>query len=188
MTAREFTMQTLQTESNEWVIRNFAPRPSYQPVFGIVEELGELAEAETLDDVIDAAADVMVYSADVCNAFELSMQTVWDQAHLQNTPFVIPPIVFAGRLSHAVLKLEQGIRGDRAHHVRHIEAQLVLIVFHLLRVGNTHGFNLLEQTGVVWDKVRARRWRCATCGVKFMKHQKTEFCPEHSPAAQTPAA
>lgn len=77
----------IQGEHAAWVEHNFGtPRPSWQPVLGIVEELGELEEAlmaQTPDEqwcaaVTDAIGDVAIYMMDLCTVQGLDFETdVW---------------------------------------------------------------------------------------------------------------
>lgn len=70
----------LQSELIPWVQHNFGARPSWMPLLGAVEELGELAHAHlkeaqgirTSEDhdakAKDAVGDVIVFLADYCNS------------------------------------------------------------------------------------------------------------------------
>ena len=87
-----FTLATLQAEQREWVRRNFGERPSWHPLLGAIEELGELSHAhlkneqgirgtpeEHLAAKIDAVADVVIYLADYCSAEGIDMQRAVEQ-------------------------------------------------------------------------------------------------------------
>lgn len=76
------TLGQLQAQLRPWQERNFPDRPKYQPVLGVVEEVGELAHAllkweqairGTPDQheaaAKDAIGDIVVFMADVCNAY-----------------------------------------------------------------------------------------------------------------------
>ena len=70
----------LQTQLKPWVQHNFGDRPSWQPLLGLQEELGELSHAylkreqriRTNEDheagIRDAVADLVIFLADFCNA------------------------------------------------------------------------------------------------------------------------
>lgn len=78
----------MQAEHREWAERNFGiGRPSWQPLLGALEELGELAHAHlkdvqgirgTSDDhraaKIDAVADVIIYLTDYCNLEDIDLR------------------------------------------------------------------------------------------------------------------
>lgn len=88
-------LRKLQEEQKPWVIHNFGNRPTWQPLLGAMEELGELAHAhlkqkqeiritENHDAMAkDAVADIVIYLADYCSArgwdFENLVQETWDK-------------------------------------------------------------------------------------------------------------
>ena len=73
-------IRTAQREQVEWVKHNFGERPSWQPLLGAVEELGELAHAHLKQEqgirlhedheanAKDAVADVTIYLLDYCSS------------------------------------------------------------------------------------------------------------------------
>lgn len=73
-------LRNLQNEQRPWVKHNFGDRPSWMPLLGIVEELGELAHAhlkqaqgirrqENHEELAkDAVADIVIFLADYCSA------------------------------------------------------------------------------------------------------------------------
>lgn len=88
-------LRKLQDEQRPWVKHNFGDRPSWMPILGAVEELGELAHAhlkkaqgirlgEDHDaKAKDAVADVVIFLAAYCSAegydFEAVVQETWDK-------------------------------------------------------------------------------------------------------------
>ena len=88
-------LRKLQEEQKKWTKHNFGDRPSWQPLLGAVEELGELAHAHLksaqgirvnerhFENKKDAIADIVIYLADYCTAegidFEDTVQSVWDE-------------------------------------------------------------------------------------------------------------
>jgi len=91
---KSINLRDLQTEQRPWVAHNFGARPSYWPLLGAIEELGELAHAHlkaeqgirvTEDHFaakIDAVGDVIIYLADYCSSqgidLESAVATTWD--------------------------------------------------------------------------------------------------------------
>lgn len=73
-------LRKLQDEQRPWVKHNFGDRPSWMPLLGIMEELGELAHAHlkqaqgirTSEDheamAKDAVADIVIFLADYCSS------------------------------------------------------------------------------------------------------------------------
>lgn len=88
-------LKRLQVEQIPWVKHNFGERPSWMPLLGAMEELGELAHAHlkkaqgirTSEDhdanARDAVADIVIFLADYCSAqgydFEQIVQETWDK-------------------------------------------------------------------------------------------------------------
>lgn len=88
-------LKKLQEEQVVWVKHNFGDRPSWMPLLGAVEELGELAHAHLKDaqcirvnephfeNKKDAIADIVIYLADYCTAegidFEKVVEETWNK-------------------------------------------------------------------------------------------------------------
>lgn len=88
----EITLRQLQDEQRPWVARNFPGRPSWYPLLGVMEEVGELAHAHlkgeqgiryTPDEVrakkVDAVADIVTFLADYCSAEAIDLQAAIDK-------------------------------------------------------------------------------------------------------------
>ena len=87
-------LRKLQEEQKQWVKHNFGERPSWMPLLGAVEELGELAHAhlkesqgirlseDHTENAKDAVADIVIYLADYCSSrgfdFESIVQETWN--------------------------------------------------------------------------------------------------------------
>lgn len=88
-------LRELQAEQIPWVKHNFGDRPSWMPLFGAVEELGELAHAHLKEaqgirvsenhreNARDAVADIIIYLADYASAVGFDLQSIvmetWDK-------------------------------------------------------------------------------------------------------------
>jgi NTP pyrophosphatase (non-canonical NTP hydrolase) len=86
--------QQLQEEQKDWVKYNFGNRPSWHPLLGVMEELGELAHAHLkneqgirinenhFENKKDAIGDIVIYLVDYCTAERIDFQEVvektWD--------------------------------------------------------------------------------------------------------------
>ncbi len=78
----------MQEEQVPWVEHNFPGRPSWMPLLGIMEELGELAHAhlkqaqgirtEEDHDALarDAVADIVIFLADYCSARGFDLESL----------------------------------------------------------------------------------------------------------------
>src|SRR6185503_13269547 len=90
-------LRLMQREVSEWVARNFDPnRPSWHPLLGIQEEVGELSHAflkraqgirgtaeQHTEGIKDALADAIIYMLDFCNKEGIDLQAelerTWDK-------------------------------------------------------------------------------------------------------------
>lgn len=64
----------------------------------------------------------------------------------------------AGELAHSVLKLSQGIRGDRAHHVDQATDAVGDIVIFLCGLCDALGISFFEAVNRAWSEVMKRDW------------------------------
>lgn len=81
-------LNKLQEEQKDWIKHNFGDRPSWMPLLGAVEELGELAHAHLkqaqgirvtenhFENKKDAVADIIIYLADYCSAEGINLHEV----------------------------------------------------------------------------------------------------------------
>lgn len=95
-----FTLKNLQDEQRDWQLRNFGDSPSWHPLLGVSEEVGELCHAHLKsaqgirtnenhrDAKIDAVADIIIYLASYCNLENIDLQSAvektWDQVRRRN--------------------------------------------------------------------------------------------------------
>lgn len=81
-----FNLTAFQSSVAVWSRKNFKDQPSYRPLLGIVEEVGELSHAHlkgeqgirhTPEEIhalkIDAVGDIIVYLADYCTRERLDL-------------------------------------------------------------------------------------------------------------------
>lgn len=81
----EFTFTDLQTEAKKWTQHNFPNAKPYQPLLGIIEEVGELAHAHLkaeqgirdpkIESKVDAIADAIVFMAHYCTLNNIDLQS-----------------------------------------------------------------------------------------------------------------
>ncbi len=89
------TLKQLQDEHRIWSRENFGVSPSYQPLLGIMEEVGELShahlkseqgirgsQAEHYSAKIDAVGDIVIFLASYCTENNIDLETAvtstWD--------------------------------------------------------------------------------------------------------------
>ena len=84
----DLSLRELQEQQAPWVRHNFGDRPSYWPLLGVMEELGELAHAHLKQEqgirvgedheagAKDAIGDVVIFLADYCQGRGYSLQDI----------------------------------------------------------------------------------------------------------------
>lgn len=163
-----FTYRQLQEENRAWVAHNFPGRHAVEPVLGLVEEWGERESAAASgdkDEILDAMADVTVFTADLCNALGLDLQSIVGEAEDKHGSWKegYPSLVVAlGRIAHHSLKKHQGIRGTPEAHVEAIRGELVKMFEIVLSECQRHAAPLLPLVEKTWTEVvKKRDWRPA---------------------------
>lgn len=108
------TYEELQAQQAEWAAKRFgaerSAKKALEPLAGVVEEFGELAEAigkRDINAVRDAIGDCVIYLCDVCTRMGWQMPNPEGVDGFYQIPL--------GRLAHAVLKSAQGIRQNEDH-------------------------------------------------------------------------
>lgn len=81
-----FDLRRIQEEQRAWSHHNFGDQPSWKPLLGVVEEVGELAHAHlkraqqirTGEDhttaTSDAVGDIMIFLMDFCSSVRIDLQ------------------------------------------------------------------------------------------------------------------
>lgn len=64
----------------------------------------------------------------------------------------------AGELAHAILKMEQGIRGSEAQHVNEAIDAVGDIIIYLSGIASSLGFDLETAVKTAWSEVASRDW------------------------------
>lgn len=106
-----------QAAQKKWAQENFDWEQSWesalQPLAGVTEELGEFASAQTLEDKLDAIADMVIYLCDVSNRINIPFEK---KLLIKTKAFSYGRFcVDLGLLNHSVLKKTQGIRENEDH-------------------------------------------------------------------------
>jgi len=84
----DLSLKEVQVSQKPWVKRNFGNRPSWMPLVGVMEELGELAhhflkmhqgirgtKAEHMAQIKDAVADIVIFLCDFCSAHGIDLES-----------------------------------------------------------------------------------------------------------------
>jgi hypothetical protein len=159
----KFSYKQLQEEQRVWVAHNFPGRKSHQPLLGIFEEFGELEVAlndANAEEIADALADITIFSSDFASAMGWDFEAV--MAEVDAAPCSLLPsklIRTFGQLSHALLKMEQGIRKSEDHN-GNARRMLVELLQHVRMASDYNQFpSLLDLVEVTWSRVRKRDWK-----------------------------
>ena len=73
-----------------------------------------------------------------------------------------------GELSHALLKMDQGIRGTKQEHTAEAKDAVGDIVIYLAGLCNKRGINLQSAVETAWREVKQRNW------IKYPRDGRTE--------------
>lgn len=169
----DWTFRNLQDEQAPWVLHNFGKRPSWQPLLGIAEELGELLDAISLEresnsteEIKDSIADAIIFMADFCTSQSFDLETIYRNAlkqhHALPSSFLSGRLMLTcyGRLAHSFLKKTQGIRGIAVEHDRDAAKHLTDLLVCLRQIGIVYKLAPLPViTREVWERVRQRDWK-----------------------------
>lgn len=140
---------------------------SLAPLMGMMEELGELYEADVAGDpggAADATGDIAIYLCDYCcrEGIKFPARPVLPEEK-QYDDTLAGMVVYLGRLYHCTLKRHQGIRGmsfDGLYNQTRDDA-VVGFAWHLHKYAHVaKDINLLTILNTTWHKiVKKRDWR-----------------------------
>lgn len=104
-------VDAMQVRLMRWQRRNFGVPSDEQVALGVIEELGEIADARTDAEVRDGVGDVIVYAGQLLLANRLAISSVLElAAAISHRGESMEPLGAAGRFAHCVLKQAQRIR------------------------------------------------------------------------------
>jgi len=164
------SLQDIQIEIQPWATANFGNNQSkvdpdfflgsLAPLIGLGEELGEFYDAPNEDESVDALGDIGIYLCDYANRSGVALQEPQPETITDDPAVVI--IIAIGRLFHANLKRQQGIRGfDDFNHFKRKQTEAVNLLVNALdrycreEIGTP--FNVIVNR--VWeDIVKKRDW------------------------------
>lgn len=105
-------LDAIQVRLCRWQVNKFGSQPFERMALGIIEELGELQDANEAGWTglqLDAVGDICVYTSQLLTHHRLSLSSTFAYAlEVKNPPLMLSA---AGKLSHVVLKRLQRIRG-----------------------------------------------------------------------------
>ncbi len=166
------TFKEIQTEQVKWQQHNFPDRPSWVPIMGMGEEVGELHEAiitHDKDALVDAIGDICIYLTDYASAMNYDVQELWNESQSQRHSWLNSDPVFEslkavevstwlGKLYHAHIKAFQQIRLQE-DHPKNAKIAIQRILHYLDDIAYSYHLNVVDITAQVWEKVSQRDWQ-----------------------------
>lgn len=148
----------LQQAQGKWQKDNFPPAQPYQLLLGIIEEVGEMEDAATHEDRLDAIGDIMIYMCSYCTSRNWEIQTIYNLATSKDSENWDWPscLSIISKLAHHQLKSEQKIRGNEEKH----SSESILLLAKLIRQlldGFKDEKDFILVTNNVWQKVVSKR-------------------------------
>lgn len=131
-----FTLKQLQEEQKPWVLHNFGEGQPYQPLLGLVEEIGELSGAvdqmegcindtdwsDASEETKDAIADIVVYMCDYASRIGVDMGDIESDLRAPRTHNVSPSSLEDGQgwedIHVTILMMLQCIGSISHHHLK----------------------------------------------------------------------
>ena len=101
---------TVQLRLRRWQVSHFGFNSDERLALGVIEELGETFNSETLDDACDGLGDVVVYVGQLAFNNQMTIGPILDLGRVFQAS-QLEPLRAAGYLAHTVLKHVQAIRG-----------------------------------------------------------------------------
>lgn len=123
-------LTTFQRQVKQWRTVNFGDGPAVHPLLGVVEELGELVDAFLL------------------------LPSPW-----RGASSVLRLAGAVGRLAHATLKTEQGIRGSAQKHELAAKDAVGDLLVYLADLCGRRGWDMEKILDDTWAQVSRRDWR-----------------------------
>lgn len=171
-TQSESLLTRIQDEQVSWQQHNFPDRPSWVPLMGVGEELGELIDAVLPLDIHDAIGDTVIYLADYCTSQNINLSSTYlsifdhkntdSPLHSSRKLYFISPDkaiwIAYSQLCHAHIKEFQQIRLTENHVATRIKA-IMSIMYQLDNIAIILGWTLEDIVFTVWERVKTRDWK-----------------------------
>lgn len=156
----ENTLEQFSADHWNWVKANFGEHPSWQPLIGMGEEVGELDSAligGDESDVIDSIADIMIYMNDFCHVEGLNYPDIVRKGMELKSDTGMSAAL--GLVCHHYLKRYQGIRGSYEEHTKAIETNLIELVSVLVYMLDEtfEGMDLPTVIFNTWNSIVSKR-------------------------------
>ncbi len=169
---QQVVFSKLVTEVYEWSYSNFGEQPSYRPLLGLTEEMGELLEALAHDDrakIEDAIGDIAVFAMDYAAREKLDMSAL-DQADYLSSQvaingllsgpkdLILETVKYLGKINHAHLKSEQKIRVSEDHRLNK-QTYLHKVIQAMYALADMIGSDYAGIVNGTWAEVSKLQWK-----------------------------
>ena len=144
----------IQEEHLKWRQHNFPGQETWMPLMGLVEELGELREANDGKEVVDAIGDCCIYLADYCNGMGYDLDWLYNYPEVERIVDWGGLVGVLGKLCHSHLKMTQRIRMTEDHKKEGQYAISQILAF----LQSFHTVTLDQLVYKIWENVRKRDW------------------------------
>jgi hypothetical protein len=131
----EDAIDAMQVRLARWQVRKFDRCDHLEQTLGVIEELGESYDADTVEEALDGLGDTLVYAGQLCITARLALGPILALAEAwHRDPGAVPgkwqPVSAAGYLAHVTGKRQQRTRGfaDDAHYRRELVRALALVI------------------------------------------------------------
>ena len=163
----------LEVEYIEWSNKNFGEvkyidksfKYAHQPLLGMIEEFGELLEAETYEEKFDAIGDIVIFMIDYCRCINISYFEIYspnfyisEYFDILNSDIRSRIMKVLAKIAHHHLKFEQNIRKDENHSIE-VYRLLVYLYYLLYRFSAANDIVFEECIQTTWGHVKQRNWK-----------------------------
>lgn len=161
------TLKEIQSELKVWTEYNFGKPEPEIPIFGMIEELGELSHAilkekqgirqsDFLADKKDAIADLTIYVLNYCNLKEI----IVEEDYKHNVAIDVTTINILQNISYYISCINtEGIQLDIFYNQN--------IINNIKVICDIINIDFLTTVNEVWEQVKLRDWK------KYPKDGKT---------------
>ena len=155
-------LATIQEECVPWADHNFGRViDPLRPLAGMMEELGELAEAvirEDQDEIKDALSDLVIFACQFAARANVPLPASTSERPVNREDPMLRMIIALGRVAHACLKKAEGIRSHEDHDET-MRIGLQDLLYAADSRAARRGFDLESEALKTWERVKQRDWK-----------------------------